>query len=85
LKSPESEEGIQENPSPFPWFFLVWLGFGLEGFGPRRALRSRSPRLGCQDALRSISVARKQLFCNRIACNFPGDSSRLYNKNFNVE
>ncbi len=30
LKSPESDEGIQENPSPFPWFLLVWLGFGLE-------------------------------------------------------
>src|SRR5208282_4020276 len=27
----------------FPWSFLVWLGFGLEGFGPRRALRSRTP------------------------------------------
>src|SRR5208337_4916522 len=24
LKSPESDEGIQENPSPFSWFGLVW-------------------------------------------------------------
>ena len=37
LKSPELDEGIQENPSPFPWYFLVWLGFGLERFGPRGA------------------------------------------------
>jgi hypothetical protein len=29
LKSLESDEGIQENPSPFPWSFLVLLGFGL--------------------------------------------------------
>src|SRR5208337_1792665 len=36
LKSPESDEEIQENPSPFPWFGLVWLGpalVWLEGFG----------------------------------------------------
>jgi hypothetical protein len=45
LKSLESDEGIQENPSPFPWFFLVWLGFGLDGFGPTSALRPSAP--GC--------------------------------------
>ena len=33
LKSPESDEGIQENPSLFSWSCLVWLGFGLEEFG----------------------------------------------------
>src|SRR5271166_1770654 len=38
LKSPESDEGIQENPSPFSWAGLVWLWFGLEEFG-LRALR----------------------------------------------
>ena len=26
LKSPELDEGIQENPSPFSWSGLVWLG-----------------------------------------------------------
>ena len=35
LKSPESDEGIQENPSPFSWTGLDRLGFGLEEFGPR--------------------------------------------------
>ncbi len=30
LNSPESDEVIQVNPSPFPWYFLVWLGFGLD-------------------------------------------------------
>ena len=34
LKSPESDKGIQENPSPFSWSGLVWLGFGLAAFGP---------------------------------------------------
>lgn len=29
LKSPESDEEIQENPRLFPWFFLVWLGLAL--------------------------------------------------------
>jgi|SRR5271166_1610834 len=33
LKSPESDEGIQENPSPLSWSGLVWLWFGLEEFG----------------------------------------------------
>ena len=36
LKSPESDEGIQENPSPFSWSGLDWLWSGLEEFGPRR-------------------------------------------------
>jgi hypothetical protein len=36
LKSPESDEGIQENPSPFSWSGLDWLWFGLEEFGPGR-------------------------------------------------
>jgi hypothetical protein len=27
LKSPESAKGIQGNPSLFPWFYLVFLGF----------------------------------------------------------
>jgi len=35
LKSPESDEGIQENPSPFSWSGLVWIWFGLEEFGRR--------------------------------------------------
>jgi hypothetical protein len=26
LKSPESDEGIKENPRPFSWFGLVWFG-----------------------------------------------------------
>jgi len=33
LKSPESDEGIQDNPSPFPWSGLVWICVGLEEFG----------------------------------------------------
>ena len=33
LKSPETDEGIQENPSPFAWFFLGWLGPALDEFG----------------------------------------------------
>ncbi len=41
LKSPELDEGIQENPSPFSG--LVWLGFGLEEFGPRRSTDGRRP------------------------------------------
>jgi hypothetical protein len=36
LKSPESDEEIQENPSPFSWSGVDWLWFGLEEFGPRR-------------------------------------------------
>src|SRR5271166_4285755 len=36
LKSPKSDEGIQENPSLFSWSCLVWLGFGLEEFGLNR-------------------------------------------------
>ena len=43
LKSPELDEGIQENPSPFSG--LVWLGFGLEEFGPRRSTDGRRPVL----------------------------------------
>ena len=42
LKSPESDEGIQENPSPFPWSGLDLLWFGLEEFGPRRCGVGRS-------------------------------------------
>ena len=30
LKSPESDEGIQDDPSPFSWSGLVWIWFGLE-------------------------------------------------------
>src|SRR5271165_1194495 len=37
LKSPESDERIQENPSPFSWSGLVWIWFGLEQFGLRRS------------------------------------------------
>src|SRR5271166_1040283 len=37
LKSPESDEGIQENPSSFSWSDLVWFWFGLEEFGMRRS------------------------------------------------
>src|SRR5271166_706908 len=48
LKSPESDEGIQENPSPFSWSGLVWIWFGLEKFGlsrsAERAGRSRPAR-----------------------------------------
>ena len=33
LKSPESDEGIQENQSPFPWFFLVGLGLAWVRLG----------------------------------------------------
>ena len=33
LKSPESDEGIQENPSPFSWSFLVFLGLALVRLG----------------------------------------------------
>ena len=42
LKSPESDEGIQENPSPFSWSGSNWLWFGLEEFGPRRCGVGRS-------------------------------------------
>jgi len=30
LKGPESDEGIQDDPSPFSWSGLVWIWFGLE-------------------------------------------------------
>ena len=36
LKSPESEEEIPRNSSPFSWSGLDRLWFGLEEFGPRR-------------------------------------------------
>src|SRR5208337_3096633 len=36
LKSPESDEGIQDNPSPLSWSGLVRIWFGLEKFGLRR-------------------------------------------------
>jgi hypothetical protein len=42
LKSPESDEGIQGNPSPFPWSGLDLLWFGLEEFGLRRCGVGRS-------------------------------------------
>jgi hypothetical protein len=58
LKSLESDEGIQENPSPFPWFFLVWLGFGLDGFGPRRAL-ARAPGAATRTRRARSAVARE--------------------------
>jgi hypothetical protein len=49
LKSPESGEGIQINPreiqARFSWFFLVWLGFGLEKFDLRRILRLHPPEI----------------------------------------
>src|SRR5208337_1389945 len=35
LISPESDERIQENPSPFSWSGLVWFWFGLKEFGLR--------------------------------------------------
>src|SRR5271165_4857938 len=41
LKSPESDEGIQDNPSPFSWFGLVRVWFGLEKFGLRPFRRPR--------------------------------------------
>src|SRR5271166_1119891 len=48
LKSPESDERIQENPSPFSWSGLVWIWFGLGEFGLRRSAdgvgRSRPAR-----------------------------------------
>src|SRR5271166_3736011 len=40
LKSPESDEGIQENPSLFSWSRLVWLGFSLGVLGGGAALGS---------------------------------------------
>src|SRR5271166_3738031 len=43
LKSLESDEGIQENPSPFSWSGLVWIWVGLEKFGLRRSARGRRP------------------------------------------
>ena len=44
LKSHEPDERIQENPSPFSWSGLDWLGFGLEEFGLRRYAVGRSLR-----------------------------------------
>src|SRR5208337_1654755 len=43
LKSPESDEEIQENPSLFSWSGLVWLWFGLEEFGLGRRRRVARP------------------------------------------
>ena len=43
LKRPESDEGIQDNPSPFSWSGLVWLGLGLKEFGLGRFARWRRP------------------------------------------
>src|SRR5208337_4019809 len=37
LKSPESGEGIQDNPSPFSWSGLVWIWLSLGEFGLRRS------------------------------------------------
>src|SRR5271166_1381791 len=46
LKSPESDEGIRHNPSPFSWFGLVRVWFGLEKFGLRPFRRPRRPSVG---------------------------------------
>src|SRR5271157_6109093 len=58
LKSPESDEGIQENPSPFSWSGLVWIWFGLEKFGLRRSAeragRSRPARPSPSDPCAGI-------------------------------
>jgi hypothetical protein len=35
LKSPDSAKGIQGNPSLFPWFYLVFLGFICRGLAIR--------------------------------------------------
>ena len=43
LKSPESDEGIQDNPSPFSWAGLVGIWFGLEEFGLEAFRRGRRP------------------------------------------
>jgi len=74
LKSPDSDEGIQENPSPFSWSSLGWLWFGLEEFGPRRygdgrsllprlsIRRGRSEiRLGSYDGMMEWKWCRKRL------------------------
>ena len=46
LKNPESDEGIQEKPSPFSWFGLVWLGRALVWLGlVRRDLLSGHSRI----------------------------------------
>src|SRR5208337_301170 len=37
LKSPESDEGIQDNPSPFSWSGFVWIWLSLGEFGLRRS------------------------------------------------
>jgi len=79
LKSPESDERIQENPrkskeiqAKFPWFCLVWLGpagFRLERYGPRWAPAIASARLRYEDAPRSISIVRERRFCDQIMDN----------------
>jgi hypothetical protein len=40
LKSPDSDERIQGNPSIFPWFYLVQLGFAWTEFARKLYLRS---------------------------------------------
>ncbi len=47
LKSPESDEGIQDNPSPFSWSGLVWIWFGLEGPEAFRRRRRQMASAGC--------------------------------------
>jgi hypothetical protein len=55
LKSRESDEGIQENPSPFSWSGMDWLGFGFGGIWPE-ALRRRPFAAG---AARRVDEARR--------------------------
>src|SRR5208283_4990678 len=43
LKSPESDEGIQDNPSRLSWSGLAQTWFGLEEFGLRRSVKLRRP------------------------------------------
>jgi hypothetical protein len=42
LKRPESTKEIQGNPSFFPWFYLVLLGFILPEARPSSRRRSRA-------------------------------------------
>ena len=56
LKSPESDEGIQENPSPFSWFGLVRLWVWLGGIWPEARPAIASARLRYEDAPRSTST-----------------------------
>ena len=66
LKSLESDEGIQDNPSPFSWSGLALLWFGLEEFGLRRSADGVGRSRPARPEWTSLSLARPEMSPQRL-------------------